>query len=253
MEIIDNIRTFVRDYVKENNLKCLVLGISGGLDSAIVAALCQEKFIGVPLYGMSIPINSSEVHIERAIYVGDVYCSKFQVNYTFDKEFNQIKNYFDASYFTDVTDDMTIGNIKARLRMMALYDLAKKAGGAVLSTDNFSEYNAGFWTLHGDVGDIAPIQSLWKGLELPMLARQLGIREDIIEAKPSDGLAVTDEDTDEAQIGMDYITFDKQIQAYLRNERTDSPLYDIAVARYLQTAYKRRGCVFLSRKDLSFT
>lgn len=56
-----------------------------------------------------------------------------------------------------------------------------------------------------------------------MLARQLGIREDIIEAKPSDGLAVTDEDTDEAQIGMDYITFDKQIQAYLRNERTDSP------------------------------
>lgn len=252
-EIIDNIRNQVRKYVEDNNLKSLIIGVSGGLDSAVVAALCQEKYIGVPLYGMSIPFYSSNEHLERAEYIGRLYCSSFIIAKTFELDFKEFKFHFDYNHFGEDNYDkkITEGNLKARLRMMALYDVARKTKGAVLSTDNYSEYLAGFWTLHGDVGDIAPIQEIWKGLELWQIAEELGIRKDIIEAKPSDGLSITEDDTDEAQIGMDYKIFDTMMKAYLNDEIIDSPFFDIAVERYKNTEYKRRGAFNIKRESLN--
>jgi hypothetical protein len=98
------------------------------------------------------------------------------------------------------------GNIRARLRMITLYNLAQLHGGFVASTDNLSELGAGFWTLHGDVGDYSPIQSLLKSWEVPYLAQLNGVPESTVRAKPTDGLGI--DSGDEAQLGASYLEWD---------------------------------------------
>ncbi len=105
------------------------------------------------------------------------------------------------------------GNLSARLRMSALYDQAHRHGGIVVSTDNFSERGAGFWTLHGDVGDLSPVQALLKSWEVPFLARDYGVPERIYKSKPTDGLGIGG--GDEAQIGVSYLQWDIAVFALL--------------------------------------
>jgi len=167
---VENIRKDLRDYLTGSPLKSLVLGISGGIDSAIVAALvrpvCDE--LGVKLIGRYISITSnSPEETERARMVGQEFCHDF-AEVKLDEEFFLLRSMDDNE--GDIEDDdfnsrpykIRMGNIKARMRMMYLYNLASKMSGLVLSTDNWTEYKLGFWTLHGDVGDFGPIQSLWK-------------------------------------------------------------------------------------------
>lgn len=226
-EIIQVIRRKVTDYVYQNKLQSLVIGVSGGLDSAVVAALCQEKYTGVPLIGLHIPMNSLDAHKEQSDWVGKEYCSVYENVTWLDKAYDDILDgvcdHNDDTIFHSIVKlpvneqrNVRQGNVKARLRMITLYDMARLNNGLVLSTDNYSEYLAGFWTRFGDEGDMGPIQYIWKGLELPKIAEILGIREDIITQPPSDGLGVTEENTDEAQLGCDYKTFDSIMVAYLR-------------------------------------
>jgi len=220
-EAIDRVRSYVRDYVKDSGLKSLVMGISGGLDSAVVAALCQEEYIGVPLIGISIPLSSSNTHKEMAEWVGNEYCTAFQeINSWEEKKFaaqitahelvdealKQVDIVAEMAGFNPAEFDtkVTQGNVKARLRMITLYDLARKTNGMVLSTDNYSELWTGFFTLHGDHNDLGVIQYVEKYWEERPIAYALGIRADIIEQDPSDGLSVTENDTDEAQLGITY-------------------------------------------------
>lgn len=158
------------EYVTSNNLKVMVLGISGGIDSTVVAAICHEvsKKTGIPLIGRSLPIKnkSDEVH------VGEAFCNEFSV-YRLERSYRAAL--FDAgdvnmanSYYLDELEEMPSrtpianGNLQARCRMMYLYDIASRYKGLVMSTDNQTEYQLGFWTIHGDVGDFDPIQDLWK-------------------------------------------------------------------------------------------
>jgi len=114
-----------------------------------------------------------------------------------------------------VTDNVLQGNIKARLRMVTLYDLARRTNGLVLSTGQRSEDEyMKFFTIAGDIGDMAPIFSVGKGFELPAIAYSLGIREDIITQAPSDGLQVTEANTDEEQLGANYKEVDTIISIY---------------------------------------
>lgn len=98
------------------------------------------------------------------------------------------------------------GNLRARARMITLYNLASKEKGLVASTDNLSELAAGFWTLHGDVGDVSPIQALNKSWEVPYLAKFVGVPESTWRATPTDGLGI--DSGDEAQFGCTYLEFD---------------------------------------------
>ena len=163
------------NYVKVNNLKAMVLGISGGIDSTVVAAICHEvsKQTGIPLIGRSLPIkNKSDV----SKLVGEAFCNDFKV-YRLERSYRAAL--FDActdagdvnmanSYYLDELEEMPSrtpianGNLQARCRMMYLYDIASRYKGLVMSTDNQTEYQLGFWTIHGDVGDFDPIQDLWK-------------------------------------------------------------------------------------------
>lgn len=281
---VDTMIEQTRNYVSSNGLKSLVVGISGGLDSAVVAAILQEKNTGVPLIGLSIPMNSSMSHRKQAKWVGDNYCSNFQeFNYwngtvndydetVLDAVNNTVEGTIEVAQkagFGDFPEEILQGNIKARLRMITLYDLARRTNGMVLSTDNLSEYMAGFWTINGDVGDWGIIQNVWKGFELPQIAEYVGVREDIITQKPSDGLSVTEDDTDEAQLGMTYQEFDAIISVQSRILGTDiDTMFDVidmlreiirdgsevdkekvrsAMERHSGTEFKRVGTVNLSR------
>lgn len=220
--VVANIRKQVKEYVESNKIKSLVLGVSGGLDSACVAALCQEKYTGVPLIGISIPMSSTNAHKEQARWVGETFCSVFEEFNGWDKNglFDILEQTdsiagkvgFDVSQFPKA---VLQGNLKARLRMVTLYDMARKTNGLVLSTDNLSESQMGFWTICGDVGDYGPIQNVGKGFELPVIAEALGVRSDIITQPPSDGLMVTEDNTDEAQLGASYKEVDVVMSIYL--------------------------------------
>ena len=291
-EIINNIRKKIIQYVTDNNIQSLVIGISGGLDSACVAALCQEKYTGIPLIGISIPMSSSNKHREQAKWVGEKFCSAFEEFKEWDEEFfenGEAEAYDDATNRLQQilnTVEMTNriakkagfntksfpksvldGNIKARLRMITLYDLARKTNGMVLSTDNLSEFQMGFWTICGDVGDFGPIQNIGKGFELPAIAKILGVRENIITQPPSDGLMVTEENTDEAQLGANYQEVDTIMAIYnkmlpisdkeksyfekqfLSLQIEEKKILKI-IKRYNQVTYKRNGTVNLTRTEI---
>ena len=126
------IRKEVKNYVESNGIKSLVVGISGGLDSAVVAALCQEEYTGVPLIGVSIPMSSTNAHKEQAQWVGDNYCTAFEEFNGWDNNdlFGVIEgtdNIANKAGFKseNFPKDILQGNMKARLRMITHYDLAR--------------------------------------------------------------------------------------------------------------------------------
>lgn len=207
---IKNIRSELKTFLLNSNLKALVIGVSGGIDSALVCALADPvcKELGIELIGRSIPIETNKRdEMERAESIGKHFCTDFkEVN--LKEEYVELKgiDMYDTIY--DAKDDRSykirMGNFKARLRMAYLYNLAAKNRGLVLSTDNWTEWLLGFWTLHGDVGDYGMIQELWKS-EVYDMTEWLVTRElfliDIekasalnkcIFALATDGLGVTD-------------------------------------------------------------
>lgn len=233
--VIENIHRELLCYIKENDLRSLVIGISGGIDSALCSTIahtvCYDA--GIPLIGRSLPIESQEEEIKRAKSVGDKFCNKFEEKNLYDMynavlkemkndfEVNSTPNLFSKAHLT-LTNKIRKGNIKARLRMIVLYDLARKHSGAVISTDNYTELLLGFWTLHGDVGDIGPIQSLYKTevyelakhMEHVLLAPSWEVILPCIEATPTDGLGITNNDLE--QIGAEsYEEVDKILQRWM--------------------------------------
>lgn len=203
---VERIRTQLREYINANHIKSLVIGISGGMDSCLCAALarpiCDE--LNIPLIGRSLPMSTNKKdEIDRAWLTGINFCTDFkEVN--LENLFALAKVYTEDS--TSIIEDnnqrisIRNGNIKARMRMVYLYNLASQNNGMVLSTDNYTEFLLGFWTLHGDVGDYGMIQELWKS-EVYEMAEYLSIYElqgdkrtimhETIHAMATDGLGVT--------------------------------------------------------------
>lgn len=219
-ELFESLVDKTSDYLVENNLKAMVLGISGGIDSTVCAAICHEvsKKTGIPLIGRSLPTrNNKEGEVTAADLVGKAFCDDYSV-YSINDIYqtvrdNTVENPSEQTLIAD-------GNIQARLRMIYLYNLASVKGGLVIDTDNLTEHNLGYFTIHGDQGDLNPIGSLWK-TEIFDLAewlsyyyesisklhsnsiiaseeydRAVAIRESF-KLKPTAGLGITDSDLDE--------------------------------------------------------
>lgn len=151
-------------YLENNNLWAMILGISGGLDSTVTAAICHEvekrnpdiKFIGVslPCYSNKKDENDSAEACMKAFCKDDQYYTE-----------NIQKEYMLMRSTCSMRHSMTTigcGNIKARLRMTILYNEANYFSGLVMDTDNLTEHFLGFYTLHGDMNDLNPIGGLWK-------------------------------------------------------------------------------------------
>ena len=172
-------------YLVDNNIKAQILGISGGIDSTVVAAICHEvsKRTNIPLIGRSLPTTNNKTNeVSTADLVGKAFCNDYKV-YPIDRFYHQfmidivhketgsvryIQNEYTGGFTIDLEDCLKFqtpianGNIQARLRMIYLYNLASIHKGLVMDTDNLTENNLGYFTIHGDVGDFNPIGGLWK-------------------------------------------------------------------------------------------
>lgn len=179
-------------YITRNNLKAMILGISGGIDSTVVAAICHEvsKKTGIPLIGRSLPIKNKSDEFDTSKLVGEAFCNDFKVC-----EMRGMMEHFEAGvkYFENpnLMTPIAWGNIQARLRMAYLYNLASIHKGLVMSTDNQTEYQLGFWTIHGDVGDFDPIQDLWK-TEVYELAKWIEVMYGTMAEEAEDGEIMED-------------------------------------------------------------
>lgn len=235
-------------YASQSGINNVVLGISGGIDSAVTAALFKEAAWNVT--GMLLPINQNPEETQRGVEV----CDSLGIRYkTIDlsEQANSLSGQLVHPIPTTKEDKIRSGNIRARLRMITLYNEASKLQGLVASTDNFSELTAGFWTLHGDVGDLSPIQSLWKSWEVPTLARLLKLPESVVTAVPTDGLGV--DNGDEAQFGCTYLEWDIMVMAFLAadtniNDDRSREVYDIVADRMKRYAYKRYNPAYLNNR-----
>lgn len=155
---------YLTSYIEKNKLQSLVLGISGGIDSTVVAALASVacKKTGAKLIGRSLPTETNSPDEKNvANLVGEAFCDNFKevaIGESYRK-FHQLISESENIFPNNLQD----GNIKARLRMMYLYNLASMFKGCVLDTDNRTEHELGFWTIHGDVGDLnCGLIHLWK-------------------------------------------------------------------------------------------
>lgn len=164
-KVFDTLVDETKKYLEDHNLQAMVLGISGGIDSTVTAAICFEvsKRTGIPLIGRSLPIKNKDDEFNVSKLVGEAFCTNFQVC-NLDESLLYTKALQTIEYFEGEGSISKIanGNIQARLRMIYLYNLASIHNGIVISTDNQTEYQLGFWTLHGDVGDFNPLFGLWK-------------------------------------------------------------------------------------------
>lgn len=277
---IEKVFTKMKDRVEqfqEDNphVKSFVLGVSGGIDSAMVAAIvnaaiCDRK-LKSRLLGYSIPGDSNKKdEIDRSFDVGAAFCDEFCHESDFlQSVYTEYLTWVAAKYLESgvhaenqtIDEKIRLGNIKARLRMMHLYDMARMNEGVVLSTDNFTEYMLGFWTLHGDVGDFGLIQNLWKS-EVYKIAEFLIERFNNVgfhngadalkkcaAAVPTDGLGITDSDFDQLGAGS-YGEIDQILMTWIfRMEGWENYKDHPVIKRWQNSKFKRNNPLNVGREE----
>jgi len=202
---------WIKGYADTNNLQALVVGVSGGIDSAVVSTLCAETKL--PTFVLGMPIHQdhdqeslSDNHLAWLDKKYDnVKTLKFDLTRTFET-FKKTLNEYSH-------DEHALANTRSRLRMVTLYQIAGKYNGIVVGTGNkVEDYGVGFYTKYGDGGvDIAPIADLYK-TEVRELGGYLGVMPEIIDATPTDGLW-DDKRTDEDQLGVSYTVLEEAMQS----------------------------------------
>ena len=189
--------------VNEANSKGVVFGLSGGVDSAVVAGLSKLAFPETSL-GIIMPCHSNPIDEEHGLLVASSLGLK-----TEKVDLSQIYDMFVETLKIKDTDDLATANIKPRLRMTTLYYFAQKNNYLVLGGSNKSEFTVGYFTKHGDSGvDLLPIASFVKK-DIWKIAKYLNIPDIIIKKSPTAGL--WKDQTDEEELGFSYDVLDKFI------------------------------------------
>lgn len=202
-EYLDVVINFTRDYLDNLHLDCYVLGLSGGVDSSLVAAIAKNAVGANRLYCLMMPIDSHPSDLEDAIKVANALDLQYVVldlsdtYHHFVNEFSKVGIELDQGSLT---------NLKVRMRMSTLYAFAQKHRGLVLGTDNKDERYTGYFTKYGDgAADILPIAHLLKR-EVVEAAKMLGVPSELAERVPSAGLF--EGQTDEKEMGVSYKDLD---------------------------------------------
>ena len=194
----------------------VVVGISGGLDSAIVSALCKEAF-GNNMLGVLMPSQySSTKNIEDA----KAHCERFGIDYEIISIEPMVKGYFEDKK----ADNIRIGNFSARMRMAVLYDISARDKRLVVGTSNKSEILLGYGTIFGDIAcAINPLGEMYKSDEFAF-GEFLGISKEILAKKPSADLWAGQSDEDE--LGYTYKELDKVLKKLVEENKTKKELIE---------------------------
>jgi len=217
---IEYIRKWILDYVEsmDKPANCLVVGVSGGIDSSVVSTICAMT--GMKTLVASMPISQRPEHHDLSIKHKNWLTTKFTNAYGVEIDLTHTYLTFE-NLMTDkkFTEKLGFANSKARLRMMTLYQISASTSGIVVGTGNkIEDFGVGFFTKYGDGGvDISPIADCTKSQVWDM-GKELNILEEIQMAEPTDGLW-SDGRTDTDQLGMSY----KEIEFLM--ERPNEPEY----------------------------
>lgn len=203
-EVCNKLIEWLKEKVDQAGCKGVVFGLSGGIDSAVVAALSKKAFPENSL-GIIMPCHSQPQDEEHARLLADTLdlsILKVDLTETFETLRKEVKD--------DNSNKLANSNIKPRLRMTTLYYFAQMKNYLVVGPSNKSEFTTGYFTKHGDSGvDILPIADFVKE-EIYELARHLGVNDEIINKPPSAGL--WENQTDEDEMGFGYSDLDKYIK-----------------------------------------
>ena len=238
-EIISNIQNNVKQYIINNNLQALIIGVSGGFDSglgcALLAPICRE--LGIPLIGRYIHIESnSNEEKTRAKLIGNAFCTDFKCKDLTTEFFTLLTKAEEPNIFggfsfippKEQSDKIRRGNVKVRMRIMYLYNMAHHFNGILVGCNNATENELGFFTL-GDSGDIQPFISFYKTdlyemakdfLETLETEDEKNALQSVIDAIPTDGLGITSSDVE--QFGAkSYADVDDILKNYICHSNTD--------------------------------
>ena len=204
-KVIDHIVNWLKDYATNARVNGFVVGISGGIDSAVTSTLCAMT--GLEVLCIEMPIHQAESHVSRAQEHIKQLSKRFENVQNTITDLTPVFDEFTTEVSLEGKEevvDMALANTRARLRMTTLYYHAGLYGLLVAGTGNkVEDFGVGFYTKYGDGGvDLSPIADLLKS-EVYAIAKVLNVPQSIIEAAPSDGL-FGDARSDEDQIGASY-------------------------------------------------
>jgi NAD+ synthase len=233
MNLADQIAEWIASYVRSAKAEGVVLGLSGGIDSAVVSGLCARSLGADKVLGLIMPCHSLPEDVADAELVAKTWGIAFETH--------DLSELYD-NYVALLPEGNVLAkaNLKPRLRMITLYYRAASLGRLVVGTGNRSELMVGYYTKYGDGGvDLLPIAGLFKG-QVRELARQIGVPERIIERPPSAGLWAGQ--TDEEELGITYEDLDRTLAAIASGQTSDieGPLLD-RVQRMIAVSEHKRG------------
>lgn len=251
-EIFEKIVTKTQDYLVKNNLKAMILGFSGGIDSTVVGIICHEvqRRSGIPLIGVSLPSGTNKKEENDIAQAFSGICNSF-ITHSIEADYEFLRRSFQWD-FTERLSPIQEGNIKARLRMMYLYNLASMNGGLVMDTDNLTEHYLGFFTIHGDQGDLNPIGDLWKTevyeLGQWMLENLSWVPKEALVASlnitPTDGNGVKEGgDLEQIAPGLTYKDVDEILKLAIEDKDIPNPSdkTEMVIKRYKGSEFKRKN------------
>lgn len=230
-QLADRLVCWIRERVTSAGLKGVLFGMSGGVDSSVIAALSKQAFPESSL-GLVMPCHSIGQDKQDAMLVAAQFAIKTQ-EIALDSVYDSLVQILSSSMSTPLSK-LTQGNLKARLRMITLYSHANQLGYIVVGSGNRSELATGYFTKYGDSGvDILPLGNLVKA-QVRALASHLGIPEGIITKPPSAGL--WQGQTDEGDMGLTY----REIDEYLLYDKATDAVRKKLEAMFASSEHKRR-------------
>jgi len=232
MALAEDIANWIAAQVRSAGVNGAVIGLSGGIDSAVVSGLCARALGADQVLGIIMPINSNPADTAHGEETGRAWGIEHRVV--------DLSSAYDA--LTEALppgSDLAYANIKPRLRMITLYHHANTLGRMVIGTGNRSELMAGYYTKYGDGGtDLLPIAGLYKW-QVRELAREIGVPQAIIDKPPSAGL--WQGQTDEQEMGITYADLDRTLAAVDAGDTSsiEQPLLE-RVQRMIQVSEHKR-------------